>query len=155
MYYPSQIKNTFVLQEHHKRICKAILQGVNVDKVIVDEMVAVKPSLVIKAVAGIIQQESKGICKQGSGTLLRKKNLDDFLSFSWEALNKELSVTCPNLINIMSSVVSDVPLQMDNKSLHHMLVSIAVGLHARNQEMSVVQYIIGFILTHGGCTLRV
>ena len=69
MYYPSQIKNTFVLQEHHK----AILQGVNVDKVIVDKMVAVKPSLVIKAVAGIIQQESKGICKPGSGTLLRKK----------------------------------------------------------------------------------
>ena len=153
VYYPRQIKNTFVLQEHHKRICKAILQGVNVDKVIVDEMVAVKPSLVIKAVAGIIQQESKGICKPGSGTLLRKKN--DFLSFSWEALNKELSVTCPNLINIMSSVVSDVQLQMDNKSLHHMLVSIDVGLHARNQEKSVVQYIIGFILTHGGCTLRV
>ena len=53
-------------------------------------------------ICGIIQQESKGICKPGSGTLLRKKNLDDFLSFSWEALNKELSVTCPNLINIIS-----------------------------------------------------
>lgn len=57
-------------------------------------------------------------------------------------------------MTIMSSVVSDVPLQIDSKPFHHMLVSIAISLHGRNQEMSVIQYIIGFILTHGGCTLR-
>lgn len=125
------------------------------DKVIVDELVAENPSPVIKAVADILKQESQSICKQGSVTLLRKKNLYDFLSFSWEALHKEMSVSCPNLMTIMSSVVSDVPLQIDSKPFHHMLVSIAISLHGRNQEMSVIQYIIGFILTHGGCTLRV
>lgn len=125
------------------------------DKVIVDELVAENPSPVIKAVADILKQESQSICKQGSGTLLRKKNLDDFLSFSWEALHKEMSVSCPNLMTIMSSVVSDVPLQIDSKPFHHMLVSIAISLHGRNQEMSVIQYIIGFILTHRGCILRV
>lgn len=125
------------------------------DKVIVDELVAENPSPVIKAVADILKQESQSICKQGSVTLLRKKNLYDFLSFSWEALHKEMSVSCPNLMTIMSSVVSDVPLQIDSKPFHHMLVSIAISLHGRNQEMSVIQYIIGFILTHEGCTLRV
>lgn len=125
------------------------------DKVIVDELVAENPSPVIKAVADILKQESQSICKQGSVTLLRKKNLYDFLSFSWEALHKEMSVSCPNLMTIMSSVVSDVPLQIDSKPFHYMLVSIAISLHGRNQEMSVIQYIIGFILTHRGCILRV
>ena len=78
MYYPSQIKNTFVLQEHHKRICKAILQGVNVDKVIVDEMVAVKPSLVIKAVAGIIQQEVRVFANQALELYYGRKILMTF-----------------------------------------------------------------------------
>lgn len=125
------------------------------NKVIVDELVGENTSPVIKAVADILKQESQSICKQGPGTILRKKNLDDFLSFSWEALNKEMTVSCPNLMTIMSSVVSDVPLQIDSKPFHHILVSTANALHGRNQEMSVIQYIIGFILTHGGCTLRV
>jgi hypothetical protein len=155
VYYPSQVKNTYVLKEHHKRICKAILQGVNVDKVIVDEMVATNPLVVVKAVADVVKRESQNVCKLGSGTVLRKKNLDDFLSFSWETLNKELNLTCPGLMAIMSSIVSDVPLEEGSKSLHHMLLSIAISLHSRNQEMSVIQYIIGFVLTHGGCTLRV
>lgn len=59
MHYPSQTKNTYVLQEHHKKICKAILQGVNVDKVIVDELVAENPSPVIKAVADILSKKVK------------------------------------------------------------------------------------------------
>lgn len=151
----SQTKNIIVLQGHLKRICKATLQGVNVNKVIVDELFAENPSPSIEAVADILKQESQSICKQGPGTILRKKNLDDFLSFRWEALNKEMSVICPKLMTIMSSVVSDVPLQIDSKPFHHMLVSTAIALHGRNQEMSVIQYIIGFILTHGGCTLRV
>lgn len=125
------------------------------DKVIADEIVATNPSLVVKAVADIVKRESQGICKSGSGTLLWKKNLDDFLSFNWDDLNKELSLTCPSLMTIMSSIVSDMPLEKDSKSLHHMLALTAIGLHARNQEMSVIQYIIGFVLTHGGCTLRV
>lgn len=123
-------------------------------KVIVDELVAENPSPVTKAVADIIKQESQSICKQGSDTILRKKNLDDFFSFSWEALNKEMSVSCPNLMTIMSSVVFDVPFQIESKPFHHMFVSTAIALHGRNQEMSVIQYIIAFILTHGGCTLR-
>lgn len=125
------------------------------NKVIVDELFAENPSPSIEAVADILKQESQSICKQGPGTILRKKNLDDFLSFRWEALNKEMSVICPKLMTIMSSVVSDVPLQIDSKPFHHMLVSTAIALHGRNQEMSVMQYIIGFLLTHGGCTLRV
>lgn len=113
-------------------------------------------SPVFKAVADILKQVSQNICKQGSGTILRKKNLHDFLSFSWEAPNKEMSVSCPNLITIMPSVVSDVPLQIDSKPFHHMFVSTAIALHGRNQDMSVIQYIIGFILTQfGGCILQV
>ena len=127
------MKNTYVLKEHHKRICEAILQGVNVDKVIVDEIVATNPLVVVKAVADVVKRESQNVCKLESGTVLRKKNLDDFLSFSWEALNKELNLTCPGLMAMMSSIVSDVQVEEDSKSLHHMLVSIAISLHSRNQ----------------------
>lgn len=110
------------------------------NKVIVDELFAENPSSIIEAVADILKQERQSICKQGPGTILRKKNLDDFLSFRWEALNKEMSVSCPNLMTIMSSVVSDVPLQIDSKPFHHMLVSTAKALHGRNQEILVISY---------------
>lgn len=109
------------------------------NKVIVDELAAENPSPVIKVVADILKQESQSICKQGSGTILRKKNVDDFLFFSWEALNKEMTVSCPNLMTIMSSVVSDVPLQLDSKPFHHILVSTAIALHGLNKDMSVIQ----------------
>lgn len=109
------------------------------NKVILDELVAENPSPVIKVVADILKQESQSICKQGSGTILRKKNVDDFLFFSWEALNKEMTVSCPNLMTIMSSVVSDVPLQLDSKPFHHILVSTSIALHGLNKDMSVIQ----------------
>ena len=132
------IRNT--LKESEKQF-----QGLNVDKVIVYEVVAIKPSLVIKTVARIIQQECKSICKPGSGTLLRKKNLVDFLYFSRKTLNKELSSTCPSLLYHYKWTISHfiTCLYHYKWTTSHFitrlcqLIAVAVGLHARNQEIFV------------------
>nr|XP_022311471.1 uncharacterized protein LOC111116766 [Crassostrea virginica] len=36
----------------------------------------------------------------------------------------------------------------------HIMITAAIGLHSRSQELSVVQYLIGMVLTHGGCTQK-
>ncbi|CAC5407725.1 unnamed protein product [Mytilus coruscus] len=47
-----------------------------------------------------------------------------------------------------------MPSAVSSKLFHHVLMTSAIGLHGRNQEMSMVQFMTGFLLTHGGCTQR-
>ena len=155
VHYKSGTKNTYVYSKMHKKICRAILQGVNVEKVIVNIIAESCPSLVFDATAKMIKAECNKICKRGSGTILQKKEHIDFFSFSWKKLYEELNECCPGLLTTISSVVSDVPPPIGRKAFHHVLLSIVIGLHGRSQEISAVQYLISFILTHGGCTLRV
>lgn len=155
MHYPSGTKNTYVYQEMHKRICKTILQGVNVEKGVLNIIAESSPLMVMNAAAKIVKEESGKLCKRGSGTILQKKEYSDIFSFNWKNLYDELSQSCPGLLTIISSVVADSPPQTGSKAFHHILLSAAIGLHGRSQEMSLVQYMMGFILTHGGCTLRV
>lgn len=67
----------------------------------------------------------------------------------------DLSRTCPSLLELLSSVVCDIPPAPPSKPFVHIVLTAAVALHGRNQEMSLMHYFTGFILTHGGCTQRV
>lgn len=125
------------------------------EKVVVDTIAESCPMVVINAAAKIVKDECDKLCKRGSGTILQKKEHTDLFSFSWKKMYDELSQRCPGLLTTISYIVADVPPPIGSKAFHHILLSAAIGLHGRNQEMSLVQYMMGFILTHGGCTLRV
>ena len=56
---------------------------------------------------------------------------------------------------MVSSIVSDIPISPSEKKYMHILHNVASGLHSRNQQMSCLNYGIGLILLHGGCTLTV
>lgn len=56
------------------------------------------------------------------------------------------------LLSTLSAIVGEVEHSINNKGFVQVLVAAAIALHGRNQEMSLVQYMIGLILTHGGCT---
>lgn len=89
------------------------------------------------------------------GPFSRVKSLKIFLEFKWQQMKEELQRRCPTILSLLSAVVSDQELSSDSKSVIHVMVSAAIALHGRNQEMSLFQYMIAFVLTHGGCIQRV
>lgn len=77
------------------------------------------------------------------------------MSFTWDEFHKELEIRAPNLLKVVSAVVSDIPVAPAEKKFMHILHTIATGFHGRSQEMSGLHYCTAFLLVHGGCTQRV
>ena len=103
----------------------------------------------------IVREESKNISKRGSETALQKKSYEHFFSFQWEQLHQNLQEMCPGLLSIITSTVSDVPPTVGSKPFFHILQTAGIALHGRSQGMSLLQFMNGILLTHGGCTQRV
>jgi len=144
-----------VKSEPHKKICKAIIRGGNADRVILDVMCQSNPAEVIHGCQKLIQEECKNVSKRGSGTVLQNKGYYDFFDFKWEDQYDEIKQKCPALLSVITSIISDVPVSISTKPFLHIMLTTAIGLHGRSQEMSVTQFLTGFLLTHGGCTHRV
>lgn len=102
-----------------------------------------------------MKSESKNLCKRHSGSVLQNKDHQSFMTFTWDKFHKELEIRAPNVIKVVSAIVSDIPLTPSDKKHMNLLHTIASGFHGRNQEMSMLHYCIAFVLVHGGCTLRV
>ncbi|XP_078310147.1 uncharacterized protein LOC111108372 isoform X3 [Crassostrea virginica] len=83
-----------------------------------------------------------------------KKGYEDVFNFSWTKLHDYLQENCPAFLSVITATVCDVSPPVLGKSYQHILLTAAVGLHGRSQEMSLVQYLVGFMLKHGGCTER-
>ncbi|KAK3107199.1 hypothetical protein FSP39_009157 [Pinctada imbricata] len=75
------------------------------------------------------------------------------MTFNWDRINNELQIRAPYILRIISSIASDIPKQVDGYSIHT-LCTVASALHARSSYMSFIQYVVGFVLTHGGCSKR-
>ncbi|KAK6168270.1 hypothetical protein SNE40_022131 [Patella caerulea] len=117
-------------------------------------MVICNPKEVVMGAVKIIKKESALICKGESQSMLHKKDFKDVFKFSWEHLYREILKFCPGLLSILTAATSETPPNLSNKGLRHILVASAVLLHGRNQLMSLIHYIIGLIMSHGGCTLK-
>ncbi|XP_061185175.1 uncharacterized protein LOC133193230 [Saccostrea echinata] len=152
--YPSGKKSVLVVSPSHKVVCKAILDNKNVDKTIVNTLCQQNPNIVVNAVTKIIEDECSKICHRGSGSFLQKKEYEDFINFEWENLSKDLQNRCPHTLSIISSIVQNPPPGILSKPFFHVMLSSAICLHGRNQEMSALHYITVFILARGGCTQR-
>lgn len=83
------------------------------------------------------------------------KDQEKLMSFTWDKVNQELEICAPNLLKIVRSIVSDIPVIPGEKKFMYVLHTVASGLHGRSLEMSGLHYCIAFVLVHGGCTLRV
>lgn len=154
VYYPSGKKTTLIKNEAHQKICKSLIRGSNVDTVIVDSLCNSNPMAVINGAVNIVKEESRKISKRGSGSYMQRKEYADFFNFQWENLYSELEQQCPALLAIVNSIVCDIPPSVSSKQYNNVLLTAAIGLHGRNQEMSLIQFMSGFMLTHGGCTQR-
>lgn len=155
VYYPSGKKSTLVTLPAYMSICKAFVDhSPNMDKIIIHQMSKLNTTEFMHTASELIKEECVKICKRGSPTIFQKKDLEHFLQFSWENVHKELTSISPSLLSAVSAIVCDKPLSIQSKPFSHIMLTAAIGLHGRNQEMSVVQYLIGFILTRGGCAQR-
>lgn len=97
------------MNDAHKKMCKAIFKSDNVEKTVLDVLATSNPDDVVMAATKIVQAETKAICKRNSGSLLLKKDHDSMMTFTWNKFHKDLEVRAPNLLRVISAVVSDVP----------------------------------------------
>lgn len=77
----------------------------------------------------------------------------DFSNFSWDHLHEYLWLHCPAL-SIITATVCDLTPHVSSKPYQHIVLAVCIGLHGRSQEMFLVQFVVGFMLKHGGCTER-
>ncbi|XP_062600399.1 uncharacterized protein LOC134262037 [Saccostrea cucullata] len=135
-------------------MCKAICRSENVEQTVLCLLVKENPRVVVNAAAKVVSEESRELCKQNSNSLLQMKDQESLMSFTWDKFYKELEIRAPNLLRVVSSIVSDIPTVIGEKKYMNILHTVASGLHGRSMEMSGLHYSIAFVLVHGGCTLR-
>nr|XP_022291909.1 uncharacterized protein LOC111103152 [Crassostrea virginica] len=102
----------------------------------------------------ILGGECRNLCKRNSGSVLQDKSSTNALEFTWDSLYAELQIRAPNVLKTVSAMVTDIPIHVNEKPFQHIMYSVSQILHGRSQEMSLVQYLSGFVLLHGGCTLK-
>lgn len=153
--YPSGKRTQLVRNKLHQALCKAICKSENVEQTVISLLVKEKPREVVDAAAKVVSEEARELCKRNSNSILMKKDQESLMSFTWDKFNKELEIRAPNVLRIVSSIVSDIPPMIGEKKYMNILHTVASGLHGRSTEMSGLHYTIAFVLVHGGCTLRV
>lgn len=124
------------------------------EQTVISLLVKEKPREVVDAAATVVSEEARELCKRNSNSILMKKDQESLMSFTWDKFNKELEIRAPNVLRIVSSIVSDIPPEIGEKKYMNILHTVASGLHGRSMEMSGLHYTIAFVLVHGGCTLR-
>lgn len=153
--YPSGKRTQLVRNKLHNALCKAtcVCKSENVEQAVISLLVKEKPREVVDAAAKVVSEEARELCKRNSNSILIKKDHEGLTSFTWD-LNKELEIRAPNVLRIVSSMVSDITPKIGQKKYMNILHTVASGLHGHSTEMSGLYYI-AFVLVHGGCTLRV
>lgn len=71
------------------------------------------------------------------------------MSLTWDQFHQECDIRTPNLLKVVSAVVSDIPVAPAEKKSIHSLHTIATGFHGRSQEMFGLHFCIEFLLVHG------
>lgn len=153
--YPSGKRAQLVRNKLHQALCKAICKSENVEQTVISLLVKEKPREVVDAAAKVVSEEARELCQRNSNSILMKKDQESLMSFTWDKFNKELEIRAPNVLRIVSSIVSDIPPMIGEKKYMNILHTVASGLHGRSTEMSRLHYTIAFVLVHGGCTLRI
>lgn len=150
--YPSGKRTQLVRNKLHQALCKAICKSENVEQTVISLLVKEKTR---DAAAKVVSEEARELCQRNSNSILMKKDQESLMSFTLDKFNKELEIRAPNVLRIVSSIVSDIPPMIGEKKYMNILHTVASGLHGRSTEMSRLHYTIAFVLVHGGCTLRV
>lgn len=154
VFYKSGKKSRFVADPNLKTMCKAIFTEKGATKTILNILKLTNPDEIIEIAASLVADECRKLCKRFSGSILQDRSFEGIFQFSWEKLENELQLRAPKLLYIVSHAVTDKPSTQTYRSHTQMLYTIASALHARSREMTVLQYLTGFILMNGGCTQR-
>lgn len=116
--YPSGKRTQLVRNKLHQALCKAICKSENVEQTVISLLVKEKPREVVDAAAKVVSEEARELCKRNSNSILMKKDQESLMSFTWDKFNKELEIRAPNVLRIVSSIVSDIPPEIHEHSPH-------------------------------------
>ena len=82
MHYPKGKRSTFIFDEGHKQICRAVYRGQNVEKCVIDIIAKSSPEHIISSAAKLVSKECEPLCKRQSGAVLQGNSYDDIFSFT-------------------------------------------------------------------------
>lgn len=133
------------MNEAHQKICKAIFKSDKVEKTVLDVLTISNPDEVVAAAANIVNVESKELCKRNSGSLLQKKDHVSLMSFTWDKFHKELEIRAPNLLKVVSAIVSDIPVAPAERNSCTFYTQLQLG------SMIVVRKCLGYIIALHFC----
>lgn len=85
------------------------------EQTVISLLVKEKPREVVDAAAKVISEEARELCQRNSNSILMKKDQESLMSFTWDKFNKELEIRAPNVLRIVSSIVSDIPPMIGEK----------------------------------------
>lgn len=106
-----------------------------------------------RAVQSIVRKEINGLLKDKQSPFRESKNLEDFTSFSWSALEKNVKKSAPFFVAVLESVVNKPGRVAPQQA---MLMCIAQLLFSRNRtHYRRVQEMVGVQLWLAGCKREV
>lgn len=130
MYYPSGKRSTFVYNESHKQICRAVFRGQNVEKCIIDIIGKSGPDHITSLASKIVSEECTKLCKRGSGTVQQENSYEGIFSFSWDNFTLRFRSghhTPLNLCHLLSAILLLNQVRKNSNALCRQLHPVFMG----------------------------
>lgn len=104
---------------------------------------------IANVVGKCVNAEVNNIVKR-SETLLKVTSTDDLLNFDWQQMEEHMRMKMPVLIDVLHCF-------KENKAsaVTHLVTAISILLYARNQQINLLQLLLGTVLDGCGLTKEV
>ena len=148
--YGDKYRSRIIKASEEKAICKALYNNRKPETILqcVTKLDKYKTALV-ESICKILSHEVSILCRNEE-TLLRYNN-----DIKWNLLSKELKDKAPCLYEIAETVVLKNKRNGTEGVVGKLCTGLSVLLYSRNNKLSQVQHIIGFILDQCGTTKEV
>jgi hypothetical protein len=136
-----------VLSGDDATIGRALARGIGVSKAVMSIPQLADQCKV--AQSEIIKRELKDLCSSKSPSVLRGKDPESLLSFSWKKMHEELTLRAPTFYGVLKSVCENKEEKMKSE-LPAILSAASILITSYSREMSAVAFINSIVLLKGG-----
>ncbi|CAC5374739.1 unnamed protein product [Mytilus coruscus] len=134
-------KNSSKQADDSKTVRRSLGFGSGTDDSNDGEIEKHQPDDLVTGAAAVILKECKELSRKNSGSILQDKIHNGVLTFTCDKFHKELSLRAPNVLKVVSSRISDVPVSPGEKPFIHIMNTEPLAQHSRYNQMSLTQTI--------------
>lgn len=96
-----------------------------------------------------VSTEASNIVKR-SETLLKVTSIDDILNFDWQQTEEHMKMKMPVLMDVLHCFK-----EKKTSAVPHLVTAVSILLYARNQQINLLQLLLGTVLDGCGLTKEV